>query len=106
MVSEGVRVGVRLGFRVGVRLGVRLGRSGVEVWVISSGVAVLIRGVDAGFIARTVGNKVGVGEKVEVGTCWFPSATVSKRAPSINTDETRAVTIPQMTWRVFCILAL
>jgi hypothetical protein len=102
VVSEGVSAGVRLG----IWLAVRLGRSGVEVWVISNGVAVLIKGIDEGFIAGRVGNKVWVGNKVEVGTGWFPSDTVRKRAPSINTKETRAVTIPQMTWRVFCILAL
>ena len=78
----------------------------MEVWVISRGVAVLTKGIDEGFIAGRVGNKVGVGNKVEVGTGWFPSDTVRKRDPNINTKETRAVTIPQMTWRVFCILAL
>jgi hypothetical protein len=101
-----VSVGVRVGVRLGVWLGVWLGRSGVELWVISSGVEVLIKGIDDGFIAGRVGNKVGVGKKVEVGTGCFPSDRVSKRAPSINTKETRAVTIPQMTWRVFCISAL
>jgi hypothetical protein len=106
-----VREGVREAGRVGVKLrmvgvGVRLGMVGVEVGVISRGVAVLIKGVADCLMLGTAGNKVGVGGKVEVGRGWFPSATVSKSAPSINPNETRAVTIPQMTWRVFCILAL